>query len=469
MEEYRRLPFLWQDATTPTMNPLPLPPSRRRTHVYRALAFLCSLAVFAHGTGAAEVSLGTAIVRHVPAINGGGRVEGSVQQMLGESLVLNGGATVTQDVLVPGTPTVRVNGKPSYSGTLDLDGATAPSGYQITLNGNASLRHVVRRVNPFALPSVEAPPLPRGSRSVTIHSPSGTVGDWATVRNLTLNGNVGPVAIPPGTYGDFVANGGSGFVLGIPGSAEPTVYNFQRLTLNGQTRMDVVGPVTITVAYGFSANGLLGTETDPDWLNLRVHTGSFNLNGGCSIYGYLTAPQSTVVINGQSLLEGGLICDRLIVNGGGILRLLAGAEEENQPPVAHDQLLTLPADVPSGVVLSGADPEGAPLTFTVETPPAHGVLATLGGPILNYPALDLVDGALIYTPETGYRGPDAFTFRVSDGEARSGPATIAMKVEVPPQPPEAVDDAFALNQGDTLSVAAPGVLLNDQNPSGGSY
>ncbi len=42
-------------------------------------------------------------------------------------------------------------------------------------------------------------------------------GDFATIRNLTLNGGAGQVAVPPGTYGVFTANGTAGFILGVAG------------------------------------------------------------------------------------------------------------------------------------------------------------------------------------------------------------------------------------------------------------
>ena len=54
---------------------------------------------------------GVALVRHAPTLNG--NIDGSVQHMLGEAVTLNGGAAVTGDLLVPDTPTVRLNGHPS--------------------------------------------------------------------------------------------------------------------------------------------------------------------------------------------------------------------------------------------------------------------------------------------------------------------------------------------------------------------
>ncbi|MES2569380.1 MAG: hypothetical protein V4710_04920, partial [Verrucomicrobiota bacterium] len=193
---------------------------------------------------------GRALVRHVPAVNGNGLIEGSVQQMLGESLSLNGGATITSDLLVPGTPTLQLNGKPSFGGTIQGTGSTVPSNYTIQLNGGARLGHLMTRTAPVALPAVNAPPAPSGTRNVVISSPGQSVGAWATVRDLTLNGNVGQYAVPPGTYGTFTGNGGTGLTLGVAGATQPAIYHFQRLNLNGKCRIVVVGPVIVTLANG---------------------------------------------------------------------------------------------------------------------------------------------------------------------------------------------------------------------------
>ncbi len=160
----------------------------------------------------AQTQVGPALVRQVPAINGGATVEGSVHMMTGGGVTLNGGATITGDLLVPGTPVIRINGKPNYGGTRDGTGAPTPSNYTITLNGNASLGHVVRRTVPIALASVPTPPTPTGTRSVNLNTANDPIGPWSTLRNLTLNGNIGQISVPAGTYGDFSATPSS--VLG---------------------------------------------------------------------------------------------------------------------------------------------------------------------------------------------------------------------------------------------------------------
>jgi rhamnogalacturonan endolyase len=267
-----------------------------------------------------------ALVNHAPSLNSG-VVEGSIRQMLGEGVALNGSTTISGDLFAPGLPNVILNGSPNYGGALDGDGATTPTNYTVTLNSNTTLGHLVRRTDPVPLPTVTAPTAPTGTRSVTLNSASDPVGDWATVRNLTLNSNAGQVAAPAGAYGDFAANGGSGFTLGVAGSVLPSVYYFQRLALNNQAQIQVVGPVIVIVANGVSVNGgVIGSADHPAWLAFDIYAGGLTLNGGANVYGYVAAPRGAVVINGNCQVVGGLASDRLTINSNGRLRLIAPSE-----------------------------------------------------------------------------------------------------------------------------------------------
>jgi len=257
------------------------------------------------------------LVRHAPTLNGG--LDGSLQVLLPESTTLNGNAFVSGDLLVPGTPTVQQNGHPTYAGTLDGTGAASPSNYTITLNGNAVLRHVIRRTDAVTMPTVSAPPAPTGTRNVSLNSAGDSAGDFATIRTLTLNGNAGTRTIPAGTYGALTVNGNSGVILGVAGATTPAVYNFQDLTLNGNGTFQIVGPVVINLASGVSANSSMGNSSHPEWLKLNVASGGFTLNGNVNLYGSVTAPSGTVTINGNSTLKGGVIADRLTLNGNSLL------------------------------------------------------------------------------------------------------------------------------------------------------
>ena len=133
--------------------------------------------------------------------------------------------------------------------------------------------------------------------------------------------------------------------------------------------------------------------------------------------------------------------------------------------VLADRTLTVGAP---GVLRNDGDIDGDPLTAVKVTSPAHGVV-TLAA-----------DGGFSYTPATGYRGLDAFSYRASDGSATSParivtftvtavpiPSPTPIPTEVPPtseptpeptvaeaSPPPSIEPAATLEPG--LSAAPTG-------------
>ncbi|HEY0944472.1 MAG TPA: MBG domain-containing protein [Opitutaceae bacterium] len=278
----------------------------------------------------------TAFVRHAPTIDG--VVDGSVQVLLAENVTLNSTTRVSGDLLVPGTPSIQINGTPTYGGTVDSAGAASPTTHRVTLNGGTQLRNVVRRVDPPVMTVVPAPPAPSGTRNVSLNQAGQSPGDFATLRNLTLNSGVGSVDVPPGTYGDFTANSNSGFRFGVVGATEPTIYHLQSLTLNSGSQLQIVGPVVLTVASSVIVNNAsVGAAAHPGWLALRVAAGGVTLNGAIGFHGVIAAPSGTVSLNGGAQLAGRVVADRLTVNSSAALRHTADA---TPPTIA----ITSPAD-----------------------------------------------------------------------------------------------------------------------------
>ncbi|HLM67501.1 MAG TPA: Ig-like domain-containing protein, partial [Longimicrobium sp.] len=87
----------------------------------------------------------------------------------------------------------------------------------------------------------------------------------------------------------------------------------------------------------------------------------------------------------------------------------------NNTPVVSPQSLTIEEDTPVAVTLSGSDPDGDTLTFTITVPPAHGTLSGTGR-------------NLTYTPALDYFGADSFTFTATDGLATSAPAMVTLSI-----------------------------------------
>ena len=87
----------------------------------------------------------------------------------------------------------------------------------------------------------------------------------------------------------------------------------------------------------------------------------------------------------------------------------------NVAPVANAQSVTTSENTLKFITMTGSDANSDPLTFSVVTLPTNGAL-TGSGANRNY------------TPNTGYSGPDSFTFRVNDGSVNSSNATVSITV-----------------------------------------
>lgn len=263
-----------------------------------------------------------ALVSHAPFLNSA-LVVGSLQQMLGEDVTIAGSSSISGDLFVPGTPNVVLNNNPDYGGTVDGSGSLSPTNYVVSINGGTTLGHVVRRTDPVPLPIVNAPQPPTGTRTVTLNNSNQNIGDWVTVRNLTVNSNLGQIAVPAGAYGDFSAKSGSGFTLGVPGAQVPSIYSFQSLTLNGGAQLQVVGPILLIIGNGLSVNGgVVGDDGNPSWLTLQIYAGSLTLNNAANVFGYVTVANGTLTINGNCVVTGGAAVDRLTINYQGRLQLI---------------------------------------------------------------------------------------------------------------------------------------------------
>ena len=117
------------------------------------------------------------------------------------------------------------------------------------------------------------------------------------------------------------------------------------------------------------------------------------------------------------------------------LGLVAAA---NTAPTANNGSVTARQKISTPITLTGSDPEGDPLVFTVLSGPSHGVLTG-------------VAPNLSYTPSAGFLGQDSLTFTASDGSLDSAPATVSIDVVVPPDPPDVVL-ALADCEGTTVRV-----------------
>jgi len=120
----------------------------------------------------------------------------------------------------------------------------------------------------------------------------------------------------------------------------------------------------------------------------------------------------------------------------------------NDPPVANNIDISAMEDMPIPVTLTGVDPDGDSLTYTVLTKPANGILSG-------------TEPDLSYTPNPNFNGLDSFTFSIGDGTLNSIPGTVSLVVNPADDPPVA--------DGDNISVPEDKVshiLLSGSDPDG---
>jgi hypothetical protein len=97
----------------------------------------------------------------------------------------------------------------------------------------------------------------------------------------------------------------------------------------------------------------------------------------------------------------------------------------------------------------------AGLTVTAVTQGTNGTVTITGG-----------GTGVSYTPNTNFAGADGFTYTISDGAGGSDTAAVAVTVTSVNDRPVATADSYNVDEGQTLTVAAPGVLVNDVDIEG---
>ncbi len=111
----------------------------------------------------------------------------------------------------------------------------------------------------------------------------------------------------------------------------------------------------------------------------------------------------------------------------------------NDAPVALDLVFSITEDGVFGGLVDAFDVDRDPITFSLVSGPAHGVV--------NFRA----DGTFIYAPDLDYFGPDSFTFKASDGALNSNIASASITVVSVNDAPIASSQSVQTNEDTTVS------------------
>ncbi len=140
-----------------------------------------------------------------------------------------------------------------------------------------------------------------------------------------------------------------------------------------------------------------GTERAASWTPFSTDISSY---AGQTVHLLVEAADA----GGGSLVEAAM--DDLLIESVGA---------PNSPPAADAQSVTVDEDGSVAVTLTGSDPDGDPLGFSVASDPANGSLTGTAPDLTYTPALDV-------------NGSDSFTFTVDDGTVNSAPATVSITI-----------------------------------------
>ena len=132
--------------------------------------------------------------------------------------------------------------------------------------------------------------------------------------------------------------------------------------------------------------------------------------------------------------------------------------ELNQPPVANDDYYSVDEGgsldvVAPGVLGNDVDGDGDPITASLVSGPSHDSSFAL------YP-----NGSFNYVHDGSESTSDSFTYLAYDGMDYSNIATVWITINPVNDPPVSNVDSYSVDEDNTLNVAVPGVLGNDNDP-----
>jgi len=180
---------------------------------------------------------------------------------------------------------------------------------------------------------------------------------------------------------------------------------------NARIHATAESPIANLEAFSGSSGGYVESIVDLDDyagsnLRIRFRMTSDNMGEGHGWYvddlhiGTRYHLSNAATVRGSAIQEAQIVADVL--------------PSDNGTPTATPQTITAVQGVPTTLTLTGSDPDGEALTYSVGTP-MHGTVS--GTP-----------PDVVYRSHPDYSGADTFSFRARDGSALSPPALVSITV-----------------------------------------
>ena len=115
------------------------------------------------------------------------------------------------------------------------------------------------------------------------------------------------------------------------------------------------------------------------------------------------------------------------------------SEPAPQPPTVNNLSITTNEDTPTTFTMTGTDPEGAALTFSISTQPQHGTVTASGA-------------AGTYTPNENYNGTDTFAYIASDGALSSTAGLVTVTVTAVDDDPNTMNVSAVTDEDNAVEI-----------------
>lgn len=239
-------------------------------------------------------------------------------------------------------------------------------------------------------------------------------------------------------------NGGDSFTFRANDGTNNSNTATVSITVTPVNDLPIANNQSVTVVEDVAkAIVLTGSDVDGDGLTYSIVDGSAN--------GVLTGVAPNVTYTPNTNFNGSDSFTFRVNDGttdSNIATVSITVTPVTDAPIANDQNVIVPEDTPTGITLTGSDPDGDAITYSIMSAPANG---TLSGTAPN----------LTYTPNLNYNGGDSFTFRVNDGTTNSNIATVTITVTADNDAP------VADNQNVTYDLNTPkAITLTGSDPDG---
>jgi hypothetical protein len=285
--------------------------------------------------------------------------------------------------------------------------------------------------------------------------------------NVTVP-NGGQVTLDEGAYGDLVV-GNSGTVHLTGGG-----YAFRSITVRNAGALRYAAPTDIVVSgrVDLGNASVVQPESNSGLTSaaIRIQVNGINGSNGAllstppavhvaqagTVFANLYAPAGSIVLDQSVEGNGAFLARDIHVSQACHLTLNSAF---NQPPTANPQTVFTNGSSPLQITLTGSDPEGGPLTFSIVSGPQAGTLST---PVSASPA----SANVTYTP-TSANVADSFTFRVRDQVGATGDAVVTINpTGTEPPPPDPTTVIATASTAQTTKDVPATLLLSGTAPAG---